>query len=49
MRKIMRGIARANMRKAGVQHINKRKTVIDRNGMPMTISSFFALNWRNYV
>lgn len=41
MRKLMRSVARANMKRAGYTQINKRK-----NGSK---HSFFALNWRKFV
>lgn len=41
MRKLMRSVARANMKRAGFSNINKRH-----GGRG---SSFFALNWRKFV
>ncbi len=49
MRKILRNIARANMRKAGMKHINKRNTVLNpRTGMPERMPSLFAQRWREF-
>ena len=39
MRKLLRTIARANMKKDGIQHINRKI----KDG-----KSFFAMNWRKY-
>jgi len=50
MRKILRNIARANMRKAGIKRMNKEKWAINPNtGLPVKCPSYFALNWRDYV
>ena len=42
MRKLKRSIARAHMKRAGYERLNKKG--ITKNG-----KSFFALNWRNFV
>lgn len=50
MRKLKRSIARANMERAGIKHINKRKTGVNPiSGMPVIFPSFFADNWRKYI
>lgn len=49
MRKILRNIARANMRKAGMKRINKRSTILNpRTGMPERLPSLFAQRWREF-
>lgn len=45
MRKLLRSIARANMQKQGVPHINKPK----RNPKSGKEPSYFAENWRKYI
>ena len=40
MRKLKRSIARANMKRAGYQHINKKG---------VSGESFFSRNWRKFV
>lgn len=40
MRKLKRSVARANMKRAGYQHINRKGA--DKQ-------SFFSLNWRKFV
>lgn len=40
MRKYLRAIARANMKRAEVQHMNRPRA----NG-----SSYFAMNWRKWL
>jgi hypothetical protein len=50
MRKLKRSIARANMKRAGIQHINKKKP--GRNpitGTLVILPSFFAEHWREYI
>jgi hypothetical protein len=49
MRKILRNIARANMRKAGIHRANKPRWTVDRNGIPAKRPSYFAEHWREYV
>ena len=50
MRKILRNIARANMRKAGIHRANKPRWTINQNsGMPAKCPSYFAEHWREYV
>lgn len=39
MRKLMRSVARANMKRAGFTKINKKHSG----------KSFFAMNWRKFV
>ena len=46
MRKIMRNIARANMRKMGLRHVNK--PMRDRFGAK-TLPSYFARRWREFA
>lgn len=48
MRKILRNIARNNMKLAGIQRMNKKARWSDSNGHHVD-GSFFALNWRNYL
>ncbi len=45
MRKLLRSIARSNMQKQGVQHINKPR----RDLKGQKASSYFAENWRRYI
>lgn len=40
MRKLRRSVARHNMKRAGVQHMNRKG---------MDGKSFFACHWRDYV
>lgn len=50
MRKILRNIARAKMRKAGIKRVNKTRWFIHpQTGDPMKIQSYFAEHWREYV
>ena len=49
MRKLMRSVARYNMTKKGIQHMNKRPWVRDASGMISKADSFFSLHWRDYV
>lgn len=44
MRKIIRNMARHNMKKIGFYHMNKRKNKRGEN-----IESVFSLNWRKYI
>ena len=48
MRKYKRSMARANMKKAGISHINKKGYYKDKseNEKP---KSFFARNWRKWI
>ncbi len=48
MRKLMRNIARYNMEKAGIEHLNKRP-VSYHNGRAERGKSVFALKWREYL
>lgn len=49
MRKILRNIARANMRKAGMKRVNKRLCAVNpRTGMPERLPSTFAQRWREF-
>lgn len=41
MRKLMRSVARANMKRAGFTKINKKRGYGGK--------SFFAMNWRKFV
>ena len=45
MRKLMRAIARAKMKKAGIQHMNRKVKMP--NGKKNR--SYFAEHWREYV
>lgn len=45
MRKLLRSIARANMQRKGVQHINKLRRDLKGRNVP----SYFAENWRKYI
>jgi len=45
VRKYMRSMARANMRKAGFAKVNKKRRDLDGS----RIKSVFGLNWRDYV
>lgn len=50
MRRYLRAIARANMEREGIQHINKTRHVINHiTGRPTILPSFFAENWRKYI
>lgn len=48
MRELKRSIARANMKRLGVPHINRKKKVEQKNGK-IVKKSFFSLNWRDFV
>lgn len=49
MRKLMRSIARFNMKKAGLEHLNKKRYRINtKTGQLEVINSLFAENWRKY-
>lgn len=49
MRKILRNIARANMRKAGLKRVNKRMIAYNhKTGMPERMPSLFAQRWREF-
>lgn len=48
MRKLMRSIARYNMKKAGIEHLN-RHPVVYQMGRAQKMKSVFALKWREYV
>lgn len=45
MRKYLRSIARANMKRAGIQRINKPRV----NMKGIRVKSYFAENWRKYI
>ncbi len=50
MRKILRNIARANMRKAGVRRMNKESRSINpRTGLSVKNPSYFATHRRAYM
>ena len=50
MRKLLRKVARCNMKRAGIQRINKRPLVYDHALRRMVKQpSFFAQNWREYA
>lgn len=48
MRSLLRNKARAAMRKKGICRMNKPRFAF-RNGQIMTLPSFFAEHWREYV
>ena len=49
MRKVLRNIARANMRKAGMKQVDKRRYGINPStGMPVRLPSTFAAQWPKY-
>jgi len=48
MRKLLRSIARHNMKKAGIQRMNKRPMVKGKSGMMERADSFFSQHWREY-
>lgn len=50
MRKLMRNIARANMRRAGVHKMNKQRYSYNPVTKKMApVGSYFAQNWRDWV
>ena len=50
MRKLLRKIARYNMKLAGIQHPNKRPLGINpETRMIERMPSFFSQNWRSYA
>lgn len=50
MRKYLRSIARANMRRAGIRKVNKRFWGVQPGGViPTRLPSYFAENWRDWV
>lgn len=50
MRKILRNIAKANMRNAGVKHMNKPRFSVNLHTKQIEKHpSYFAENWRNFV
>ena len=48
-RKIARNRARSNMKRRGIQHINKRTRTRGLLGVYTQNPSFFANNWRDYI
>jgi len=49
MRKLLRSIAKANMEKEGIQHMNRKIiTISHATGRPVKNPSYFATNWRKY-
>ena len=48
MRKYLRAIARANMKRAGIQKMNKPRYTTN-NGMIVKAPSYFAENWRKWI
>lgn len=48
MRKLMRSVARANMKAAGIGNINRKRVVETLEGKIETCS-FFSKNWRKWV
>ena len=50
MRKYLRARARANMKRAGIRKMNKKRYSINPNtGIVMQVPSFFADNWRKWA
>lgn len=50
MRKLLRSMARANMKKAGIKKMNKMRYAYDtRLKKWIPVGSYFANNWRDYV
>ena len=49
MRKLLRSIARANMQRKGVQHINKPRRGVQDGKQTEVVTSYFAENWRKYI
>ena len=48
MRKLQRSVARANMKRAGIQKVNKPRIFVN-NGMLYRGPSYFAQNWRKWL
>lgn len=48
MRKLLRSMARANMKRAGIQKMNKPRYMV-KNGMLVKMPSYFAANWRDWI
>lgn len=48
MRKLRRSVAKANMKRMGIQHPNKRHYAIQ-HGVPVRLPSFFSQHWREYI
>ena len=46
MRKLLRNIARENMRKMGIEKINKKKPTVDKKGNRI-YKSLFSEHWRS--
>ncbi len=49
MRKYLRRIARVNMQKQGIQHINRKKIVKNPITGEILKPSYFSEHWREYV
>ena len=50
MRKYLRAMARANMKRAGIQKMNKKRYGIHpATGVPTKYPSYFAENWRKWI
>lgn len=50
MRKYLRSIARHNMKRAGIQKVNKRPWGVKPGGLiPTRLPSYFSENWRAWV
>ena len=49
MRKYKRSMARANMKKAGIPHINKKGYCNENEKPNDKTKSFFARNWRKWI
>lgn len=49
MRQLLRAKARAAMERRGIQHMNKPRWTISRNGMLQKVPSIFAERWRDFA
>lgn len=49
MRKLLRQISHANMKRQGIQHPNKRFMGTGKSGMPEKLPSFFSEHWREWA
>ena len=49
MRELKRSMARAQMKAAGIPHINKKGYYKGDDGEGAKPKSFFARNWRNWI
>lgn len=50
MRKLLRSMARANMKRAGIRKMNKMRYTYDaRIGKFIPVGSYFSENWRKWI